>query len=64
MQVGGDVCCPWLVQLCQIMLRYSLRVSLYFINWETTGLQMGGGSQDFKQNKQMKRESCGGHSFE
>ena len=31
MQVGGDVCCPWLVQLCQIMLRYSLRV-LYILS--------------------------------
>ena len=54
MQVVGDVSCP--VQLYQIMLRYSLRV-LYILSTGCLQANWWVVVQDFKQNKQIKRES-------
>ena len=53
MQVG-NVGSP--VQLCQIMLRYSLRV-LYILSTGCLQANWWVVVQDFKQNKQIKRES-------
>ena len=47
---------PCLVQLCQIMLRYSLRV-LYILSTGCLQANWWVVVQDFKQNKQIKRES-------
>ena len=54
MQVVGDVSSP--VQLYQIMLRYSLRV-LYILSTGCLQANWWVVVQDFKQNKQIKRES-------